>query len=275
LTSRLSATAGVRYTNEGKDIDNAGGRYALAAPNLAVPGSTYGYSDSITHSAWTPKVGLELKLPKGTLSYVSATRGFKSGGFNSRAASAATIGPFAPEKARAFEVGLKSDWYDNRLRVNVAAFWNKYEDLQVSVFRPASVGTGEEQVVANNANERARGVEVEVTAIELGCLGVKRQRPSQLKLRLDRGDDLFVLDVREPHEYQICNIGGHLIPLGDLPRRVNELDTSKEIVAHCRSGVRSAKAVNFLRQAGFKKVHNLAGGILAWADRVDPNMPKY
>ena len=97
----------------------------------------------------------------------------------------------------------------------------------------------------------------------------------ELKQRLDRGDDLFILDVREPHEYQICNIGGHLIPLGDLPKRVNELDTSREIVAHCRSGVRSAKAVNFLRQAGFKKVHNLAGGILAWADRVDPSMPKY
>ena len=97
----------------------------------------------------------------------------------------------------------------------------------------------------------------------------------ELKQRLDRGDDLFILDVREPHEYQICNLGGHLIPLGDLPKRVNELDTSKEIVAHCRSGVRSAKAANFLRQAGFKKVHNLAGGILAWADRVDPSMPKY
>ena len=69
-----------------------------------------------------------------------------------------------------------------------------------------------------------------------------------------------MLDVREPHEYQICNIGGHLIPLGDLPKRVNELDSSREIVAHCRSGVRSAKAVDFLRQAGFKKVHNLAGG---------------
>src|SRR6266536_5114514 len=97
----------------------------------------------------------------------------------------------------------------------------------------------------------------------------------ELKKRLDRGDDLFVLDVREPHEYQICNINGHLIPLGDLPKRVNELDSSKEIVAHCRSGVRSAKAVDFLKQAGFKKVHNLAGGILAWADRVDPKMPKY
>jgi len=97
----------------------------------------------------------------------------------------------------------------------------------------------------------------------------------ELKRRLDKGDDLFILDVREPHEYQICNIGGYLIPLGDLPRRVGELDSSKEIVAQCRSGARSAKAVNFLREAGFKKVHNLAGGILAWADRVDPKMPKY
>jgi adenylyltransferase/sulfurtransferase len=97
----------------------------------------------------------------------------------------------------------------------------------------------------------------------------------ELKRRLDRGDDLLILDVREPHEYQICNLGGYLIPLGELPSRVHELDTSREIVAHCRSGVRSAKAVNFLRQAGFKKVHNLSGGILAWADRVDRTMPKY
>jgi molybdopterin/thiamine biosynthesis adenylyltransferase/rhodanese-related sulfurtransferase len=97
----------------------------------------------------------------------------------------------------------------------------------------------------------------------------------ELKRRLDAGEDLFVLDVREPHEYQICNISGYLIPLGDLPKRVHELDSSREIVAHCRSGVRSGKAVDFLRQAGFKKVHNLAGGILAWADRVDPKMPKY
>jgi molybdopterin/thiamine biosynthesis adenylyltransferase/rhodanese-related sulfurtransferase len=97
----------------------------------------------------------------------------------------------------------------------------------------------------------------------------------ELKRRLDAGDDIFVLDVREPHEYQICNINGYLIPLGDLPKRVNELDSSREIVAHCRSGVRSAKAVSFLRQAGFNRVSNLAGGILAWADRVDPKMPKY
>ncbi len=114
-----------------------------------------------------------------------------------------------------------------------------------------------------------RGEEVEVEPTS-GDIQVE-----ELKRRLDKGDDLFILDVREPHEYQICNINGHLIPLGDLPKRVSELDSSKEIVAHCRSGVRSAKAVDFLKQSGFKKVHNLAGGILAWADRVDPKMPKY
>jgi adenylyltransferase/sulfurtransferase len=116
------------------------------------------------------------------------------------------------------------------------------------------------------------GIRGEEKAVETN---VPEMQVEELKRRLDGGDDIFVLDVREPHEYQICNIKGHLIPLGDLPKRVNELDSSKEIVAHCRSGVRSAKAVDFLRQVGFKKVRNLAGGILAWADRVDPKMPKY
>jgi molybdopterin/thiamine biosynthesis adenylyltransferase/rhodanese-related sulfurtransferase len=105
--------------------------------------------------------------------------------------------------------------------------------------------------------------------------GVPEIRPEELKTKLDAGDDVFILDVREPHEYQICNLGGHLIPLGDLPARMNELDSGREIVAHCRSGVRSAKAVTLLRQAGFAKVKNLAGGILAWSDKVDPSVPKY
>ena len=97
----------------------------------------------------------------------------------------------------------------------------------------------------------------------------------ELKQRLDKGDDLFVLDVREPHEYQICNLGGHLIPLNDLPKRVSELDSSREIVVHCKMGGRSAKAVDFLKQSGFSRVHNLAGGINAWAERIDPKVPKY
>ena len=99
--------------------------------------------------------------------------------------------------------------------------------------------------------------------------------PEELKQRLDAGDDLFVLDVRDPHEYQLCNLGGHLIPLNDLPKRVGELDPSREIVVHCKLGGRSAKAVDFLKQAGFARVHNLAGGINAWSERVDPKVPKY
>lgn len=106
-------------------------------------------------------------------------------------------------------------------------------------------------------------------------LQVPEITPRELKQRLDRGDDLFVLDVREPHEYQICNLNGHLIPLGELPRRVHELDSSQEIVAHCRSGKRSAEAVDFLRKAGFRKIYNLRGGILSWSTEVDPSVPRY
>ena len=105
--------------------------------------------------------------------------------------------------------------------------------------------------------------------------GVPEIAPAELKQQLDRGEDLFILDVREPHEYQICNLDGYLIPLNDLPRRVHELDSAHEIVVHCRSGQRSAKAVLFLQQAGFAKVKNLAGGILAWSEQVDPTVPKY
>jgi sulfur-carrier protein adenylyltransferase/sulfurtransferase len=99
--------------------------------------------------------------------------------------------------------------------------------------------------------------------------------PKELKQRLDRGDDLFILDVREPHEYQICNIGGKLIPLGEISRRAHELDSSREIVVHCRSGKRSAEAAEFLRGVGFRKLLNLKGGILAWSDDVDPTVAKY
>jgi len=108
-----------------------------------------------------------------------------------------------------------------------------------------------------------------------GDLSVPEITARELKQRLDQGDDLFILDVREPHEYQICNLRGHLIPLGELPRRVHELDSSHEIVAHCRSGKRSAEAVDFLRKAGFRKIYNLRGGILSWSTEVDPSVPRY
>ncbi|MGB6875905.1 MAG: molybdopterin-synthase adenylyltransferase MoeB [Candidatus Acidiferrales bacterium] len=115
-----------------------------------------------------------------------------------------------------------------------------------------------------------RGEETETKSLDIPEI-----TPKELKARLDRGDDIYILDVREPHEYQICNLQGHLIPLGDLPKRMSELDSSREIVAHCRSGKRSADAVQFLSKAGFRKIWNLKGGILAWSDEVDPSVPKY
>jgi len=97
-----------------------------------------------------------------------------------------------------------------------------------------------------------------------------------LKKRIDAGDDVFILDVREPNEYQICRIPGSvLIPLGELPRRYAELPKDKDIVAHCKMGGRSAKAQEFLQSVGFKRVKNLKGGILDWIDKVDPSQPKY
>jgi len=97
----------------------------------------------------------------------------------------------------------------------------------------------------------------------------------ELKARLDQGDDLFVLDVREPQEYEIVNMNGYLIPLGELPKRVHELDSSREIIVHCQRGGRSARAVELLKQMGFRKIKNLLGGIDAWAARIDPSLPRY
>jgi sulfur-carrier protein adenylyltransferase/sulfurtransferase len=98
----------------------------------------------------------------------------------------------------------------------------------------------------------------------------------ELKQRLDRGEKLKIVDVREPNEYQINRIAGSvLIPLGDVPKRYNELDPDGEIVVQCKSGVRSARAADFLRSVGYKRVLNLKGGILDWIDKVDPTQPKY
>jgi sulfur-carrier protein adenylyltransferase/sulfurtransferase len=115
-----------------------------------------------------------------------------------------------------------------------------------------------------------RGAEPEQTT------GVPEITPIELKRMMDKGLLFRLVDVREPHEFDICRIPGSvLIPLGDVPKRMNELDSADEIVVHCRSGQRSARAVDLLRKAGFRRIHNLKGGILAWSDQVDPSVPKY
>ena len=123
--------------------------------------------------------------------------------------------------------------------------------------------------------ERCQSGAADVDGAKAATATIEEMTPEELKQRLDGGDNLFVLDVREPVEYQICNLGGYLIPLKELPGRVGELDPAREIVVHCKLGVRGAQAAAFLKQAGFSHVHNLAGGIIAWAERIDPAMPKY
>lgn len=104
----------------------------------------------------------------------------------------------------------------------------------------------------------------------------KNLTPQELKERLDQGEKLFVLDVRQPEEYAICRLeGSTLIPLGELPQRIGELDPSQEIVVHCKMGGRSAQAAQFLCERGFSNVWNLAGGINAWSQTVDPSVPQY
>jgi len=97
-----------------------------------------------------------------------------------------------------------------------------------------------------------------------------------LKDRLDKGEKIFLLDVREPHEYSMAKIeGSTLIPLGTLPTSLDQLNPSDEIVALCHRGMRSADAVGFLLQQGFSNVKNLIGGIDAWSVEIDPEVPRY
>ena len=115
-----------------------------------------------------------------------------------------------------------------------------------------------------------------VPAGEESPTGIDEVTPKELKEELDQGKDPYILDVRNQVEYDISRIeGSHLIPLDQLLNRLHELDSARDIVAHCRTGARSAKAIEMLQEAGFRKLRNLKGGVLAWADEVDPTMPKY
>ena len=105
--------------------------------------------------------------------------------------------------------------------------------------------------------------------------GIPQLSVKELKRRMDAGENLFILDVREPFEYQIANIGGKLIPQNEVPQRLAEIDRNREIIVQCKSGGRSQRIAEFLKQSGYPKVVNLAGGILAWSDEVDSTVTKY
>ena len=105
--------------------------------------------------------------------------------------------------------------------------------------------------------------------------GVQEITVKELKQKMDDGEPINVLDVREPHEYEVANIGVKLVPLGELPRRLAEFDQNENFAIHCKTGGRSAKAVKLLQDAGFTNVYNVKGGITAWSEEIDPSVPKY
>ena len=119
------------------------------------------------------------------------------------------------------------------------------------------------------------GIEPKATQEKTLNNGIPQMSVQELKQRLDGGEDVFVLDVREPYEIQIANIGGKLIPMNEVPGRLAEIPQDREVVVYCRSGARSQRVAEFLAQQGHPNVKNLAGGILAWANQIDPTMSKY
>jgi iron complex outermembrane recepter protein len=162
VTDRLRVTVGGRYTFDKKDFE--------ARPQQVVGDGVPGGVVVKVDEDWnepTWLVSVDYSLSDDLMVYASYSTGFKSGGFNGRAATADALGPFDPEEAIAWEIGMKSDWFDRRLRLNLAAFWNEYEGLQIQVFQPAASGSGEQSVTANAAEERARGIELELTAIPM------------------------------------------------------------------------------------------------------------
>lgn len=105
---------------------------------------------------------------------------------------------------------------------------------------------------------------------------MKEVTVQELKELMDSGADFQLIDVREPHEYDICNLDGELIPQGDIPSSVEKIDKNKKVILHCRSGARSGNMVQWLeKNHGFQNLYNLKGGILAWAKEIDPEMPTY
>jgi iron complex outermembrane receptor protein len=156
LSRRVSLTAGVRYTREQKDLDNTGGAYRLGTAILAIPASFYDYVEAATYDAWTPKGSVQVQLSGDTFVYVSATRGFKSGGFNPTAPRPG--GGFSPEFAWSYEGGLKHTMAGGRARINTAVFYNDYQDLQVQSFVDPGVLD-----IRNAGAATIKGIEVELS----------------------------------------------------------------------------------------------------------------
>lgn len=157
VTDRLNLTAGIRYNYEKKDIDKFS-RLVVSAGQL--PFGDFSQTQDDSWKAWTPKFGADFKIDESKLIYASVSKGFKSGGFNFSASQSA----FDPESLWAYEVGLKTDWLDNRLRINASAFYYDYKNLQIQGNIIPDDGTAVRLEIANATNAEVKGLELELTA---------------------------------------------------------------------------------------------------------------
>jgi iron complex outermembrane receptor protein len=157
VSPRISLTGGLRFSSESKSLSNTGGTYRLGTTELADPASFYAFTDRATFDAWTPRVSLQVRASSDVFAYVSASRGFKSGGFNPSWPT--PDHPYRPEYASSYEGGLKSTLAGGRVQANLAAFHNDYRDLQIQSLIVAGLLD-----ITNAASATVRGVEVEATA---------------------------------------------------------------------------------------------------------------
>ena len=216
LTDRLRATVGGRYTKEKKDF--------TATPIAYPPGALGTGRDSKSWSEFSPVAGLDLQWTDNVFVYASYAEGFKSGGYNGRAGTITSIGPYNPEFIKTYEVGLKSEWLEHRLRLNAAAFYNDYEDLQVELLRAAPGGTGQETVVANVAAAETYGFELELLAKPTsnltlhGTLGTLKAKYKKFVADIGLGGetDNSHLKMRKAPKLQYSIGGSYDHPLSDV-----------------------------------------------------------
>jgi iron complex outermembrane recepter protein len=159
VSSRVSVTAGARYTGEQKDLDATGGEYRLGTAMLTSPDTFYDFAERATYDAWTPRISLQVQGSRAAFVYVSATRGFKSGGFNPAAREAGR--GFSPEFAWSYEGGLKGTVAGGLVRANTAVFYSDYQDLQVQSFLRPGVPD-----ISNAASATIRGIEFEMAGAD-------------------------------------------------------------------------------------------------------------
>ncbi len=216
ITDELRVTVGGRYTYEEKDF--------FSSPIVFPRGALGTASDSDSWSNFTPRVGLDYQVTDSVFAYASFAKGFKSGGYNGRAGTVTSIGPYDDESITTYEAGLKTEWFENRLRLNVAGFYNKYDDLQVELVRAVSGGTGQETVVTNAASAKTYGFEGEFVALVIeyltlsGTLGVLEAKYDDFMADIGLGGvtDNSGLELRKAPGLQYSIGASFAQPVGNL-----------------------------------------------------------